>query len=106
MVDRDNFAEVLGSKFTLKASGEQSVDIELTEVSALKERPGNSSFSLIFTVPESYRVEQGLFDLEHSTLGAMQLFLVPVGIKKARQELQAIFNFALEEENPANASGD
>jgi hypothetical protein len=93
-LDREIFAEVLGSKFTLKASGGQSAELELTEVTPLKERSGSKSYSLIFEVPESHRVEQGLFELEHPTLGELQIFLVPVGMKKARQELQAVFNFA------------
>ena len=103
--DREIYSELLGSKFVLNADGGQSVELELTEVSPLKERPGNRSFSLIFTVPEPYKVEQGLFDLQHEKLGDFQIFLAPVGTKKGREELQAIFNFSLEEDD-INASDD
>lgn len=90
--DRVSFAGVLGSPFTLTAAGGQSVDVELTEVTELKETEHQRSFALLFSVPEPYQVEQGLYDLEHKALGSMQLFLVPVGLDNGRLKLEAVFN--------------
>ena len=96
--DRDSFAAALGSTFTLTADGGQTVDIELAEVSEWRETPDNRSFSILFSVPEPYRVEQGLYDLENSTLGTVQLFLVPVAMPNGRAQLEAVFNL-LKEKN-------
>jgi hypothetical protein len=94
--DRDSFAGVLGSPFTLTAAGGQSVDVELTEVTELKETANQRSFALLFSVPEPYQVEQGLYDLDHKVLGSMQLFLVPVGMDNGRWKLEAVFNLVKE----------
>jgi hypothetical protein len=96
--ERDNFAKVTGSSFTLTAGPGQSIDVELAEVSPLKEAKHQRSFSIVFLVPETFRVEQGLYDLAHPELGEMQLFLVPVGMRNSRQELEAVFNLLLEQE--------
>ncbi len=94
--DRDRFAEALGSKFKVTTAGDQTIDLELDEVTELKERSNQRSFSIIFLVPESHWFDQGLYDVEHEKLGVMQLFLVPVGLKQNRQELESLFNFLVD----------
>src|SRR5687768_14520216 len=98
--DRDQFAGVTGTSFVLKAA-ERTVNINLVEVTALKERPGLRSFSILFRVPKGFVVEQGLYDLEHESLGALQLFLVPVAETPEGIELEAVFNFVREDESGA-----
>lgn len=90
--DRDKFAEALGSTVVIKGSENRPLDLELKEVSELRERPHQQSFSILFLAPESVTVEQGLFNLEHETLGPMQIFLVPVGMSEGRMQLEAVFN--------------
>ena len=90
------FHEVKGSTFTLAAGDGQKVDIDLVEIADLKETATQQSFSLLFVVPDPYRVEQGLYDLDHPTLGQMQLFLVPVGLKDNRLQMEAVFNLLRE----------
>ena len=91
--DRDRFAEELGSSFTAKDADGRTVDLELVEVTELRERPHQVSFAIVFLTPKSAAVGQGLYDLQHENLGEMQLFLVPVGIKEERMQLEAVFNF-------------
>jgi hypothetical protein len=95
--DRDRFAEEVGSSFTLKGADGESVGLELAEVSELKERPHQVSFSMVFLTPKSYVIEQGLQDLQHERLGEMQIFLVPIGVSNERMQLEAIFNFVRED---------
>lgn len=95
--DRDLFAKEVGSCFVLKGSEEQTVDLELAEVSELKERPHQASFALVFLTPKSSVVEQGLYDLQHERLGDMQVFLVPIGLTEERMQLEAVFNFLRED---------
>lgn len=90
--NRDSFAEAKGSAFTLTDGTGQTVDLELSEVSPLKETPHQHHFAIVFLAPENYTVAQGLYDIQHPGLGAMQLFLVPVGIENGRMQLEAVFN--------------
>jgi hypothetical protein len=90
--DRDRFASALGSSFVIKGAEGGTLDIELVEVSELRERPRQISFSILFLTPESAGVEQGLYDLDHEVLGPMALFLVPVGMEGNRMRLEAVFN--------------
>lgn len=96
--NRDMFVETKGSQFKLTAGGGQTVDIELIEISDLKESQYQQSFSLLFLLPETYTAEQGLFDIEHEQLGAMQLFLAPVGIDNGRLQMEAVFNLLREKD--------
>jgi hypothetical protein len=89
--NRDMFVEAIGTSFKLTTAN-NAVDIELNEVSDLKETAAQQVFSIVFLVPEPFMVEQGLYDLEHPTLGPMQLFLSPVGIDEGRMQLEAVFN--------------
>jgi hypothetical protein len=90
--DRDKFAEELGSSFTLQVDN-HGVDVELVEVSELKERPHQVSFSIVFLMRQSSAIDQGLYDLSHERLGEMQIFLVPIGMDGERLQLEAVFNF-------------
>ena len=90
--DRNTFAAAIGTEFKLTAAENRSVTVELSEVADLVEKSGTRSFSAIFTVPENYKVEQGIYDLSHESMGTLQLFLVPIGTTKGPHQLQAVFN--------------
>ena len=94
--DRDRFAEQIKTRFEITRSEAPAIELELVEVSELRERPHQLSFSLVFLAPKSSVVEQGLYDLQHESLGDMQLFLVPIGITDERMMLESVFNFLRE----------
>ena len=91
--NRDNFAEAENTTFKLTAANGESVDATLVEVTEMKETARQRSFSLVFSLPSTHRAVQGLYDVHHDTLGATQLFLVPIGFNEANQEMEAVFNF-------------
>ena len=95
--DRDSFASVIGSSFKLASGDGTTVDLELIEVTELKQRPSQESFAAVFLLPEPYRAEQGLYTLVHETLGELELFLVPIGLDGQRLKLEAVFNFLCED---------
>lgn len=95
--NRDRFLTALGTNFKLTAADGQIVDIKLSEVSELRERPHQISYSIVFLVPENYQIDQGLYDLEHPDLGATQLFLVPIMPVGNQFRLEAVFNFLREQ---------
>ncbi len=95
--DRERFAAVVGSSFVLKAANDRSVEVELIEVTPLRESPHQVSFSMLFRLPADYSIEQGLYDLEHETLGATELFLVPIAPDPKGMRLEAIVNLLREQ---------
>jgi hypothetical protein len=99
----DRFAAARGSLFKLTAPNGTSIELELADVSQLKATESQESFSIVFLAPESYRVEQGLYDIDHPTMGPMQLFLVPVGLADdGRLQLEAVFNLLRKKTEPAS----
>ena len=101
--NRDRFAEALGTTFTLITAEDKAVEIELVEVSDLRERPHQVSFSILFRLPENIAAEQGMYDLRHAELGEMQLFLVPIEPIDNRMGLEAVFNILRTEETTTSA---
>ena len=98
--DRDKFAEFVGSSFVLKAAEDRSLDVELVEVTEMRERPHQRSFSIVFQTPEASYVEQGIYGLEREGIEPLQIFLVPIGMKDGRMLLEAVFNFLPEKSEP------
>lgn len=89
---RDAFAGCLHTRFRALNVLPEPVDLELEEVSQLKEMPGQQSFSLFFLGPEEGMLPQHIYHLRHAELGKMDLFLVPVGRRENGIEYQAVFN--------------
>lgn len=95
--NRDSFAAVIGSSFTLASGDGKTLDLDLIEVTELQQSKYQESFSIVFLLPAPYRAEQGLYTLVHESLGEMELFLVPVGLDGQRLKLEAVFNLLREE---------
>jgi len=95
--ERDRFAELIGTNFQTPAANGELIELELAEVSALRKRRGQQSFSVIFLLPEGYTADQQLYEMSHEKLGTMQLFLVPVGVENGRVQLEAIFSSLVKE---------
>jgi hypothetical protein len=89
----EHFRPLVDQEFGLRAA---DVELELRLDEAVPSghaRPGTRQpFSLIFTAASSAMLPQGIYQVEHDTLGAMDVFLVPVGLKHSRVEYQAVFN--------------
>jgi hypothetical protein len=96
---RDEFANHLNTKFRVYFNPEQPTEVELTEVSELRQKPGFEAFSLIFLVPVEIGPLQGMFKTEHDALGTMDLFLVPVEQTQKGLLFEALFNFKISASN-------
>lgn len=74
------FDAVRDGRFRLERDGAGfEVRLEDVERHPLAETgPGHECFSLLFRLPEGVRVGQGTYRLEHESLGAVDLFLVPL----------------------------
>lgn len=75
----DAFAARVGEAFTVMADA-QALALELVEVRAIgAATSGRQPFSLLFRGPQAPRLTQRTHPLRHPELGALEVFLVPVG---------------------------
>jgi hypothetical protein len=94
------FSTQLNSPFRINLSPITAIEIELVEVTekggADSQRPSaaarQESFSVVFRGPHDKLLQQGMYQMQHNQLGALTLFLVPVGQDHEGLYYEAIFN--------------
>jgi ribosomal protein S18 acetylase RimI-like enzyme len=69
-----------------------ALDLELVEVSPLRVTPQQEIFALVLRGPVDRLLPQQIYALEHATLGACDLFLVPIRQDPAGIYYEAVFN--------------
>jgi hypothetical protein len=92
----EDFLPLLNQKFVVRLDGAEPIELELvqiTELGAAHSPEQRKPFSVLFLGPVSQLyLLQSTYRLEHEQLGALELFIVPVGPQQGRMEYQAIFN--------------
>lgn len=81
-VSAATFAAEVGSVFRVVSPGAPDVPLRLVEVEARGRQPHAprvEPFSLVFAGPPEPRLVQRTHRLEHQVLGALEIFLVPIG---------------------------
>lgn len=94
---RDSFTPLLNTVFQIEW-GSHSIEVELTEVSELRVSRGHEAFSLVFRGPGDRYLPQATYRFNHSALGPIDLFIVPIGQDKHGLYYEAIFNRPRERE--------
>lgn len=89
---RDDFAKYLNEEFALRAEEVSETKACLIKVSELSTRGVQSQFNLIFVVETDAKLEQMLYEVTHTHLGKLDLFLVPVERNENGLQMQAVFN--------------
>ena len=93
-----DFKPCLNQSFHLRFDPPQDLALELAQVIDLGEVPASGEarrrpFSLLFYGPTSPGyLPQRIYRLEHTSRGALDLFLVPIGPEKGRMRYEAVFN--------------
>ena len=95
-------ANNLNSKFTVCLENDQSFDLELIELSEHKLSSVQERFSFILFGPNDKFLGQGVRHLQHSILGELDLFLVPIGQNERGTSYEVVFN-RLVKKNDAGA---
>lgn len=95
MADRllqlEDFSGRVGETFRV-VDGEETIEIELIEaVASVGKAFSRPPFSVVFRLPEEIAMQQRTFHIEHDDLGAMDLFLVPIGPGKTGIQCEAVF---------------
>lgn len=95
---RDWFAPYLNTEFHVKVSALTAAAVKLIEVSEARTLTDKnkgvsySSFSLTFAGPKSLPEDSQVYRVEHGVLGAMDLFLSPIGRYEKEVRMQAVFS--------------
>ena len=96
--DHDAFARHVGEAFLLRPPEGAPVEIELVEAQTFAARGGDDAslrrtpFSLLFRVTGPSDLTQRIYRVEHDALGALDLFLVPIGSDDVGTRFEAVFN--------------
>lgn len=89
----ETFAPHLGSRFAI-ALGDGVLELELCAVDALRAAPGapRAPFALRFRTPAATGyLPQRIYTLAHPVLGALEIFLVPLGADAGGMRYEAVF---------------
>jgi len=90
-----DFHGCLNQVFRLRLEELDPIPLELvsvTELGAPYVPGGRQPFSLLFLGPSGPRyLLQGTYHLEHDSLGAFDLFVVPLGPQAGRMRYEAVF---------------
>jgi len=85
------FKPRVGDAFTIDAAP-APVELVLESATAVGERPdGRDPFSLVFRGPLAPLLGQAIHRLEHAELGALEIFIVPLGQDADSTSYEAIF---------------
>lgn len=96
--DHDAFTRHVGETFVLRPVEGEPVEVELVEARAFAARATSDAsvrripFSLLFRSQGPCALGQHTYRVEHDALGAMDLFLVPVGPDEVGMRFEAVFN--------------
>ncbi|MFY9556232.1 MAG: hypothetical protein WAV47_16085 [Blastocatellia bacterium] len=91
----DTFIGHVNTKFLMHYGDSQTAELELISVTDVGSSPRQIQFSLVFLGPVNAPIEQNTYKLDHDRLGALDLFLVPIGRDKEGVRYEAIFNRVL-----------
>jgi hypothetical protein len=88
------FSNKVGQIWVIDEADAPPIELTLTEVEPLKNyaKLKREPFSLYFTTTGDFVLPQRLYGLRHGTLGAMTIFLVPIGRQGETTTYQAVFN--------------
>ncbi len=86
------FHRQLNSEFLLVLETGQTIRLQLAEVSDEVVTRRQKRFSILFRGPADSVLEQHLYNLKHSEMGELLLFLVPVFHDEAGTNYEAVFN--------------
>jgi hypothetical protein len=91
----DTFQPLVGSTFWVEFPNDTKVELRLTKVAKVMEseaaRLDRHPFSLFFVGPTSFMLQQHIYHVTHEQLGALDIFLVPVGQDANSYRYEAVF---------------
>lgn len=92
----DSFRSLVGTEFAVNVDTAHEIALRLDRVDSLTERHGikplkREPFALTFSGPAAPLLAQQIVPMRHITLGALAIFVVPLGVREERAIYEAIF---------------
>lgn len=97
LLTKEAFAENLNTKFSIQLEDSKAAELELIEVVEASSTSRQRQFSVFFRGPLEYMLPQGTYHMEHEKMGALDLFIVPVGREQDGFRYEAVFNYVVQE---------
>lgn len=88
-------AEQLNTKFALTGTTEP-FELELIEISEPTVTASQIYFSLFFRGDKKSKLPQGSYEITHTRLGTIILFIVPIALESNGFKYEAVFNLIKE----------
>jgi hypothetical protein len=88
----DAFAQNVNTKFHVSADDTNQVELELAEVSELKQFKAHEQFTVVFRGPLDLFMSQGMRSFDHDKLGRFELFIVPIRQDGEGYYYEAVFS--------------
>lgn len=91
------FQAALQTRFRVGLDAEAAGELLLVEARATRpgaDAEGARHFALLFRGPRNPLLPQRMYRFEHETLGAFDLFIVPVAQSEEHCDYEAVFNLA------------
>jgi hypothetical protein len=88
-----DFTPLVGSEFQLEPQGATPLPARLLQAQAGRYAgdAARAPFSLVFEAPAQPVLPQSTYRLQHAVLGALEIFLVPVGRSATGVHYEAVF---------------
>ena len=90
------FEGLLNTKFQMHYGNSQSAELELVTAMDVGSSQRQKQFSLVFKGPLEAPIAQGIYRVDHETLGNLDLFLVPISRDQGGVCYEAVFNRVVE----------
>ena len=92
-----DFSPHVNDKFRIHIEGSDSLEAELLEVTENKgsgkaEEDHRTPFSIVFQCSHDQPLPQAIYKMEHEKMGAIELFIVPIGQDEKGVRYEAVFN--------------
>lgn len=89
---QEAFAQNVNTKFQVSLDDTNKVELELAEVSELKQHQAHDQFAVYFRGPLNAFMGQGMRSFVHDKLGPFELFIVPIRQDSEGFYYEAVFN--------------
>ena len=87
-----DFEPLVGDTFVLEGGPDEPLPCTLQSATPAGEQPGGRQpFGLVFLGPPQPLLPQAIYRLTHAELGALEIFVVPLGQDQSGTTYQAIF---------------
>jgi hypothetical protein len=92
----DTFAPAVGTSFVLDQDAVDRLELEKAETltagaAAIDDSGRRAPFRLLFRGPPDPILEQAIYRITHDRVGALEIFIVPIGRDDAGAHYEAIF---------------